>query len=204
MTSSVSVLSYLTVYTPTVFVLSEADILRITARHEMAAVIAVASNTCNRRSHLDFRTHLNVFRESYLKKFSTHLFPIFWGGGEERETNKMQLNRCLLSNFYLNMFRPSVCPSSGEQDCVLPHMVFCNGCVGFGCVGLGRELCALCESYCSTLVGFSLFTLRSWCTVTRNYNNSFSPTIFRLLFISFTFYGFDNLSTFTYLENRVV
>jgi hypothetical protein len=34
--------------------------------------------------------------------------------GEERETNKMQLICCLLSN-YLNMFRASLCPSSGEQ-----------------------------------------------------------------------------------------
>ena len=48
------------------------------------------------------------------------------------------------------MFRASLCPSSGEQDCVLPHMVFCTGCAGRGCVELGRELCALCEGYCST------------------------------------------------------
>ena len=34
--------------------------------------------------------------------------------GEERETNKMQPIWCLLSN-YLNMFRVSLCPSSGEQ-----------------------------------------------------------------------------------------
>ena len=33
---------------------------------------------------------------------------------------------------------------------------------------------------------------------------SFSLTMFRSLFISFTFYGSDNLSTFTYLDNRVV
>ena len=46
--------------------------------------------------------------------------------GEERETNKMQLIWCLLSNFYLNMFRASLCPSSGEQECALPHMVFCT------------------------------------------------------------------------------
>ena len=46
--------------------------------------------------------------------------------GEERETNKMQLIRCLLSNFYLDMFRASLCPSSGEQECALPHMVFCT------------------------------------------------------------------------------
>ena len=63
--------------------------------------------------------------------------------GEERETNKMQLIWCLLSNFYLNMFRASLCPSSGEQECALPRMVFYTGCDGCGCVELGRELCAL-------------------------------------------------------------
>jgi len=61
--------------------------------------------------------------------------------GEERDTNKMQLIRCLLSNFYLNMFRASLCQSSGEQDRVLLHMVFCTGCAGCGCVELGRKLC---------------------------------------------------------------
>jgi len=55
----------------------------------------------------------------------------------------MQLIRRLLTNFYLNMFRASLCPSSGEQGCALPHMVFCTGCDGCGCVELGRELCAL-------------------------------------------------------------
>jgi len=56
----------------------------------------------------------------------------------------MQLIGYLLSNFYLNMFRAPLCPSSGEQDRVLLHMVFCTG-----CVELGRKLCALCEGYCS-------------------------------------------------------
>ena len=41
------------------------------------------------------------------------------------------------------MFRASLCPSSGEQVCVLQHMVFCTGCAGCGCVELGHELCAL-------------------------------------------------------------
>ena len=44
------------------------------------------------------------------------------------------------------MFRTSLCPSSGEQGCVLLHMVFCTGCAGRGSVVPGRELCALCES----------------------------------------------------------
>jgi len=33
----------------------------------------------------------------------------------------MQTIGCLLSNFYLNMFQASLCPSSGEQDCVVPQ-----------------------------------------------------------------------------------
>ena len=35
----------------------------------------------------------------------------------------------------------SLCPSSGEQDRVSLHMVFCIGCAGCGCVELGRKLC---------------------------------------------------------------
>ena len=41
------------------------------------------------------------------------------------------------------MFRASLCPSSGEQECALPHMVFCTGNDGCGCMELGSELCAL-------------------------------------------------------------
>ena len=47
--------------------------------------------------------------------------------GEERETNKMQLIRCLLSNFYLNIFQASLCPSSGEQD--LYYRIWCSALV---------------------------------------------------------------------------
>ena len=64
-------------------------------------------------------------------------------GWRERETKRMQLIWCLLSNFYLNMFRAPLCPSSGEEECALPLMVFCTGCDGCDCVELGRELCAL-------------------------------------------------------------
>ena len=42
------------------------------------------------------------------------------------------------------MFRASLCPSSGEQECALPHMVFCTGCDGCGCVELGREHMVFC------------------------------------------------------------
>ena len=51
---------------------------------------------------------------------------------------------CILSNFYLNMFRASLCPSSAEQDRVLLYMAFCTGCAGCGCVELGHKVCALC------------------------------------------------------------
>ena len=47
------------------------------------------------------------------------------------------------------MFRVPLCTSSGEQDRVLLHVVFCTGCVGCGCVELSCKLCALCEVYCS-------------------------------------------------------
>jgi len=53
----------------------------------------------------------------------------------------MQLIRCLLSNFYLNMFRASLRPSAGEQDCALLHTVFCTGCAGCGFMELGHKLC---------------------------------------------------------------
>jgi len=48
-----------------------------------------------------------------------------------------------------DMFRASLCPSSGEQYRVLLLMVFCTGCAGCGCVELGRKMFALCEGYCS-------------------------------------------------------
>ena len=56
------------------------------------------------------------------------------------------------------MFRASLCPSSGEQECALPHMVFCTGCDGCGCVELRRELWALWKSNSNnppSPVGFS-------------------------------------------------
>jgi len=60
---------------------------------------------------------------------------------------------CILSNFYLNMFRASLCPSSAEQDNVLLHVVFCTGCAGCGCVELGRKLCEYYQTSISTCFG---------------------------------------------------
>ena len=54
------------------------------------------------------------------------LWPYTINVGWRERTNKMQLIQCLLSNFYINVFRASLCPSSGEQDRVLLHMVFCT------------------------------------------------------------------------------
>ena len=42
------------------------------------------------------------------------------------------------------MFRASLFPSRGHQDCELLHVVFCTG-----CVQLGHGLCAPCDSYCT-------------------------------------------------------
>ena len=71
--------------------------------------------------------HCSVFWVTWIQSTYCHVFSVnmnFNIGWRERETNKMLLIWCLLSNFYLNIFRGSLCPSSGEQDCVLPHMVF--------------------------------------------------------------------------------
>ena len=45
------------------------------------------------------------------------------------------------------MFRASLFPSSGEQDHVLPHMVFCTGCAGCCCVELGRKHTVHCLKF---------------------------------------------------------
>ena len=42
------------------------------------------------------------------------------------------------------MFRASLRPSSGEQECALPHMVSCTGCDGCGSSGAGtRAVCTV-------------------------------------------------------------
>jgi hypothetical protein len=45
---------------------------------------------------------------------------------------------------YLNMFRASIYPSSGEQCSELPLMMCSTGIAGCGRVELGRQLCAMC------------------------------------------------------------
>ena len=54
------------------------------------------------------------------------------------------------------MVRASLCPSSGEQECALPHMVFCTGCDGCGCV----ELCAVWKLLFDSTVTSTVHTVR--------------------------------------------
>ena len=76
--------------------------------------------------------------------------------GEEKETSKMQLIWCLLSNFYLNMFRASLCPSSGEQECVHCR-IWCSALVVLAVVVWSWDAsCVHSESYCSTPAFISL------------------------------------------------
>ena len=67
----------------------------------------------------------------------------------KRESQQEATNLTFISVVYRNMFRGSLRPSSGEQDCVLPHMVFCTGCASCGRVEMGRKLGALCATCCT-------------------------------------------------------
>jgi len=49
------------------------------------------------------------------------------------------------------MFRSPLCPSSGEQDRVLPHMVLCTGCAGCGRLWLWGALCTECTQFTTQL-----------------------------------------------------
>jgi len=58
------------------------------------------------RSDLSIHNKLMLYKQ-ILKQILGSCDRASWTWGEERETNKMQLIRILLSNFYLNMFRAS-------------------------------------------------------------------------------------------------
>ena len=70
------------------------------------------------------------------------LWPSIMNVGWRERNQQDATNLMFINKLYLNMFRASLCPSSGEQECALPHMVFCTGCDGCGCVELGCKLCA--------------------------------------------------------------
>jgi len=121
-----------------------------------------ASPPCSHKLNIPSYTRANFCVSLYIMTIGIWPFPfrfiysgllgwhaVWWAGTYnfkvERETNKIKLIWCLLSIVYLNMFWASLCPSSGEQDCVLLHMVFSTS-AGCRRVELGRRLCALCES----------------------------------------------------------
>ena len=63
----------------------------------------------------------------------TNINTAGWRGRDQQDAT----NLMFIIKLYLNMFRASLCLSSGEQECALPHMVFCTGSDGCGCVELG-------------------------------------------------------------------
>ena len=79
----------------------------------------------------------------------------------KRDRNQQDAtNLMFLSNNYLNIFRASLCPPSGEQECALPHMLFCTGCAGCGCVELGRELPSVDVMFLTNL--YALISSAEW------------------------------------------
>ena len=74
------------------------------------------------------------------------VWPCVMNVGWRERNQQDETNLMFIIKIYLNMFRASLCSSSGEQECALPYMVFCTVCDGCGCVELGRELCALWKS----------------------------------------------------------
>ena len=108
------------------------------------------------------------------------LWPCIMNVGWRQRNQQMQLIWCLLSNFYLNMFRASLCPSSGEQECALPHMVFCTGCDGCGCVEIiNIRLVASCKflSLHPTFMMHGHKSLKKDTIVTANSNRTFSDKL---------------------------
>ena len=102
-------------------------------------------------------------------------------GWRERKTNKKQLRWCLLSTFYLNMFRAAylhpasqlhtTTASTTSQQCRTPHAVV-HGLVLLMMSIMIPETCwdrswIINIRLVASCWVFSLFTLRSWCTVTR-------------------------------------
>ena len=69
---------------------------------------------------------------------------------------------------FLNMFRTSLLPSSGEQNCVSLPMGFCPGCTCCGSGGSGSEMCALWRECClQHFVNVALVFVTIMVTVTR-------------------------------------
>ena len=69
------------------------------------------------------------------------LWPCIMNVGWRERNQQDATNLMFIIKLLSHLFRASLCPSSGEQQCALPHMVFCTGSDGCGCVELGRKLC---------------------------------------------------------------
>ena len=82
----------------------------------------------------------NIYDKQYNFRL---LWPCIMHVGWRERNQQDATNPMFIIKIYLNMFRASLRPSSGEQERALPHMVLCTGCDGCGYVELGRELCAL-------------------------------------------------------------
>ena len=88
-------------------------------------------------------TQLNIIStsEGHIHKYENLKSKTYIGWRERNQQDATNL--MFIIKIYLNMFRASLFPSSGEQECALQHMVFCTGSDGCGCVELGRKLYAL-------------------------------------------------------------
>ena len=57
--------------------------------------------------------------------FCCEIFQIMRTVGWRERNQQDATNLMFIIKLYLNIFRTSLCPSSGEQECALPHMVWC-------------------------------------------------------------------------------
>ena len=98
----------------------------------------------------DFRTKaikvLNVPVYIRTTRLNINNFRLLWPcimkvGWRDRNQQDAS-NLMFIIKFYLNMFRASLLPSSGEKECAQPHMVFGIGSGGCGSVELGCKLYA--------------------------------------------------------------
>ena len=81
-------------------------------------------NVIKIRLHNSFAHNRKIWRSRYCFYKQVHYCEV------REKTNKIQLLD-VYYQYFLNMFRASLCPSSGEQD-VLLHVVCCAGSAGCG------------------------------------------------------------------------
>ena len=69
---------------------------------------------------------LNINKEREIALCCRLLWPCIMNLGWRGRNQQDATNLMFIIKLYLNMFRASLCPSSEEQECALPHMVFCT------------------------------------------------------------------------------